>query len=115
MISDVLFATFDFGTAVLCQSMIYTKLLPDSRGVISSIILLSTTLFGISQALLTIQIQDGYNTDIDGVKATNFIAGGKQNVSVYVISQFILFVATAIWQLIELFKPKKTEEKEDDF
>jgi len=47
LISDVLFATFDFGTGVICQSMIYTKLLPDSRGVIASIILLSTTLFGI--------------------------------------------------------------------
>jgi hypothetical protein len=47
LISDVLFGVFDFGTAVICQSMIFTKLLPDSRGIVSSILLLSTTLFGI--------------------------------------------------------------------
>ena len=56
LISDVLFATFDLSTGVLCQSMIFTKLMPDSRGVVSSILLVSTTVFGIAQAVLTINI-----------------------------------------------------------
>jgi hypothetical protein len=48
LISDVLFATFDLSTGVISQSMIFTKLLPESRGVISSLILASTTSFGIA-------------------------------------------------------------------
>jgi len=47
LISDVIFGIFDLSTGVLCQSMIFTKLKPDSRGVISSLILASTTIFGI--------------------------------------------------------------------
>jgi len=47
LISDVLFNVFDLSNGVICQSMIYTLLKKDSRGVVASIILFSISIFGI--------------------------------------------------------------------
>jgi len=43
-------------------------------------------------------VQAGYDsTNAAGKKETDFIQGGKMNVGIWVISNFMLFLAAAIW------------------
>jgi len=47
---------------------------------------------------LTISVQAGYDyKNAAGQKETNFIQGGKMNVGIWVITNFMLFLAAAIW------------------
>ena len=48
------------------------------------------------------------------MKKTNFIAGGRMNVLVYVITQAALFTAALVWQARECFKEAGLANKDED-
>ena len=97
LISSVLLGVFDFTGKIVCQTMIFTKLLPDSRGVVLSILAVMFTIFSIIQSFGIIKIQDSFNTTVNGIVETDYIKGGRYTIGVYVITQFVLFVAVLIW------------------
>ena len=63
--------------------MINTKLLPDSRGIVSSIFLILTTVTSIAQSQISTAIQKKYNYSIGGYNLTDFVKGGRLNIIVY--------------------------------
>lgn len=56
LISSILFGVFDFASTIMCYSMVYAKLLPDSRGVVLSILNVAVTFAAIIQSVGIIQI-----------------------------------------------------------
>jgi hypothetical protein len=64
--------------------MLYSKLLPDSRGVVTSILLVATTICLIIAISVNTYLQSLYNyVDEAGDKRTDFIQGGKLIITIY--------------------------------
>jgi len=84
IIGDMSFLVLDACSFILTGSMLYSKLLPDSRGVVTSILLVALTVFLIIQNGVNTYIQSTFDyIDEAGDKRTDFIGGGQLIITIY--------------------------------
>ena len=79
--------------------MIFTKLLPDSRGIVSSFYLILVTILSIGQSQLTVTIEALLTHKNDNTDIVDYLKGGRINVGIYVGLQIVFFICVFLWQL----------------